>query len=516
MWYNVGRLFEVMYHRSIILLIGVLLACVSNGLAASLEFDLRGDRISVDARNAPVREVLLAFSQAGVDTWLDPAIDATITSRFTDKDLEDALDRLLDSVNYVARWEVIKGPLGKYSRLAEIRVYRPGRESLATVIPRREDSWGDSATDSGSGRPRYRARELLLRLKPGTTQDEAKALLHELGGQIVGSIPAMGIYRVILTHNSDPMHMVEKYLDDPRVAALEPNYIIETPPAPALVDGLVPGELPAMPDGANPPPNGAVPVAVLDSGLNAIPGLGSVVVASYDITTLSTNISDPVGHGTQMALIAGGLVQPRGSEISAEETVPIIAIRVFDDNGTTSNYELLQCVSFSVQNGARVLNMSWYADAHSGFMDEVIEYALSEETVLVAAAGNTPSGVPVYPAATDGVLAVAAVEADGSIWESSNFGLFVDLSAPGTADMPVGYGGNPGAYAGTSIASAYTAKVLAQYLSLNPDSTSQEAIDALLASLSTGDESMSTDKYGAGVLDDAAVDRFLGTADADE
>ena len=51
--------------------------------------------------------------------------------------------------------------------------------------------------------------------------------------------------------------------------------------------------------------------------------------------------------------------------------------------------------------------------------------------------------------------------------------------APGFATLPVGYNGEPGTYAGTSISTAFTANLIAGYLSKNPDATIKEVLTAL-------------------------------------
>ena len=79
-----------------------------------------------------------------------------------------------------------------------------------------------------------------------------------------------------------------------------------------------------------------------------------------------------------------------------------------------------------------------------------------------------PPATPVYPAAYDGVIGVGALTPKGDAWDQSNYGDFVAVSAPGLADLPVGYKGDPGIYAGTSIATAYTARRVAAILTQNP------------------------------------------------
>ena len=125
--------------------------------------------------------------------------------------------------------------------------------------------------------------------------------------------------------------------------------------------------------------------------------------------------------------------------------------------------------------------------------------------ILVAAAGNEPTGSAVYPAAYSEVLAVGGVTADGQAWSSSNYGDFVDLSASATATLPVGNNGPAGAYVGTSISSATVSHALAQYLNQHPSATTATALAALTKSLSPAPAG----GYGAGILDAAALQRFL-------
>ena len=58
----------------------------------------------------------------------------------------------------------------------------------------------------------------------------------------------------------------------------------------------------------------------------------------------------------------------------------------------------------------------------------------------------------------------------------SNYGDFVTLEAPGFATLPVGYKGDPGTYAGTSISAAYVANRVADYLAQNPNASVEEIL----------------------------------------
>ena len=289
------------------------------------------------------------------------------------------------------------------------------------------------------------------------------------------SYAAVGLYKIRFPEGSDVPSLVEQITKHPKVAKAEPNYAYPIP-APYTQTGL---DRP-LPDTSNiPVPGDTVPVAVLDTGLGPNSGVEDFVLASFDALNPDESISDSLGHGTQMALIAAGVVKPSGVRSGTDTQSPIIPIRVFDDNGFTSNFTIMSSIDFALENGARVMSLSWGSETRSDFLETALNYARSKGLIIVASAGNEPTGKPVYPAAFPSVIGVGALAPDGKSWENSNYGDFVSVYAPGFATLPVGYKGDPGAYAGTSISAAYAANVIADYLSEHPEATSQEVLDAL-------------------------------------
>jgi len=188
---------------------------------------------------------------------------------------------------------------------------------------------------------------------------------------------------------------------------------------------------------------------------------------------------------------------------------PVVAIRVFDDQGLTSNFDIMRSINYALSQGSRVLNMSWGADTPSQFLAADIAYAQSQDAVVVAAAGNEAASQAIYPAAYTGVIAVGALDASGRLWDQSNRGDFITLAAPGMANFPVGYQGPPGGYAGTSIASAYVAHALALYLAKHPSATAAAAQAALIAAVTDAGAKGKDALYGYGVLDRPALGRLL-------
>jgi subtilisin family serine protease len=80
-----------------------------------------------------------------------------------------------------------------------------------------------------------------------------------------------------------------------------------------------------------------------------------------------------------------------------------------------------------------------------------MDYASNNGMTLYASAGNEPTGTPIYPAGYDSVIAVGGLNPDGTVWENSNYGDFVQQYEMAMATF------NGQNYAGTSIATPYAA-----------------------------------------------------------
>lgn len=437
-----------------------------------LEVQLRGDRLTLNAEKAPLQEILLRLSDFGIRVQIDPEINPAVNASLENRDIQKALESMLKGLDHVLIWESSPGPSGPVPNLVEIQVFRPGQKDL--MRPLRKASTLSIARNPKDG-SLYVRDEILIRVKPGADFSDLVTLLQETGGVVVGSYPGLGIYRVRLPQGSDVPAVAEEINKRVGSGIAEPNYAYPMPTGPRELDW---GSLKIFYGETRPQPKG-VAVAVIDSGLRADAGLDKFVLASLDALRPDKPISDTGGHGTQMALIAAGLVKPLGVEGGSVTQTPIIPIKAFDENGFTSNVLLMESIDFALKNGARVMSLSWGSETKSDFLSGALELADSKGLIIVASAGNEPTGDPQYPAAYPEVIAVGALAPNGSAWEKSNRGDFVDLYAPGFASLPVGYKGDPGIYAGTSISAAYTANRIASILSTNPKATKQEILEAL-------------------------------------
>ncbi len=457
-----------------------------------VELRLTGERMSLKSNGEQISRVLKEFSRQGVAVKMDPSIHYFVNASYTNEPIESVAQDLFRDLGYVMTWDIMEGPLGQINRLSEIQLFLPGNRNNVQEL---SNDRSYTITRAPLGGEPFVADEFLIGMRPGTTADEFMLLLNQIGGSAVDSIPELGIYRIKMPRNTNIPALLEQLRKRADVAAADANYVVNVD-APGMVS----------------PPDvrtrsileGETRLAILDSGVDLSLLPGNTLASTYDALNPELAISDEAGHGTHMALIAAGMVTPEGAGDSSE-AVPLVAIKAFDQNGYASYYGLINGLTHAINEGAEVVNMSWGSTTDSEFLRTSVAYAQQKGVLLVAAAGNEPSGENIYPSAYPGVLAVAAANGDGTPWESSNYGDHVLIMAPGKAS--ISENGQSRSYAGTSIASVYAARAISLYLARNPEATQAEAVEKLLTSLSpiSGEHI----GYGNGLLDEAAIKRFL-------
>lgn len=424
------------------------------------QLTLHNDRITLHADQVKLRTLMNDLAKkTDIKVYIDPGLNPRISADFNNTSLQNALESILTPFNHALKWES--------ASLSEIHIFKEGDKHQ--MLPRKNDSPLDIARNPIDG-SLYVKGEILIRLKPGMDVKDLNEILKQLGGTLISKNRAIGIYKIKLPDRTMIPELVKQIKDHPDIEAAEPNYAYPIAlPYRYLTDSKIKTEVDFKPMA-----DGAVPIAVLDSGLAQGNLPGEYVLAAKDALNPDAPISDPLGHGTQMALIAAGMVTPFGAKKSADSANPVIAIRTFDENGYTSSTALMQGIDFALANGARVASLSWGSNTKSDFMNDTVEYGASKGLIIVASAGNDPTGNPVYPAAYTSVMGIGALAPDGQNWENSNYGDFVDVYLPGFADMPIGYKADPGIYAGTSISAAFAANQIAAFLSQNPRADKQE------------------------------------------
>ena len=440
---------------------------------AEITLTLENEKLSVCAHQAPLKDVLKRLAGFGIRVRIDPAINPEITVSFQDRDVASGLQAVLRHLNHVLIWEKRSESRSSTECLVEIQIFQPGGKDR--MIPLEGDRNLSISRDPSTGAI-YVSNEILIRPEPGTGADEIEAIIIGAGGTILMMVENRGVYRIVLSDQTDIHLLLEHLGKEEKMGRPELNYAYSAAQPFHSTGGR---RIPVLPAATGTQKTAGAPVAVLDSGVTFVPGLEGIVVTGMDALEPADDFADSLGHGTQMALIASGVVAPLGSPALREDFSPVIGVKLFDDNGLTSNFAVLRALSFAVDKGARVISMSWSSETESAFLADACGKAASSGAMLVAAAGNEPTGRPVFPAAFDTVIGVGALDAHGNTWRESNFGTFVPVFAPGIAMLPVGHRGDPGVYAGTSIATAYVARRLSAAARLHPEATDGELLEII-------------------------------------
>jgi hypothetical protein len=177
-----------------------------------------------------------------------------------------------------------------------------------------------------------------------------------------------------------------------------------------------------------------VTVAVLDTGLDAThPEFAGRVAPGANYVRLGQPPADDNGHGTHVA----GIIAAAGGNgvggLGMAWQARIMPIKVADSSGNLTSEAWLNGITFAVNNGAQVLNMSFGGTTYSSTEQAYITDAWNHGVVLVASAGNSgDSGNPVeYPAAYVNVISVAATGPDNTRAYYSESNNAVTVAAPG-------------------------------------------------------------------------------------
>jgi len=326
---------------------------------------------------------------------------------------------------------------------------------------------------------------------------------------------------------------------DPAVVYAEPNYILKASVIPndefyALQWHYPLINLPAAWDleiG-----NASIIVAVIDTGvLLNHPDLQGQLVAGYDFIRgtnsgdgdgIDSNPDDPGDgggglpssfHGTHVSgTIAAATNNNDRGVAGVAPGARIMPLRTLGTGGGTS-YDIRQAVLYAAglandsggvpAQRADIINLSLGGGPHSQLDQEVYTAARNAGVIIVAAAGNSSTSQPSYPAAYTGVISVSAVDLERRLAPYSNFGTAIDIAAPGgdtssdkNADgLPDGVlstladdSAGPisfiyGFYQGTSMAAPHVAGVIALMKSANSNITPDIVDQQLIAGNLTDD-----------------------------
>lgn len=186
--------------------------------------------------------------------------------------------------------------------------------------------------------------------------------------------------------------------------------------------------------------------------------------------------SSHFSHGTHCAGIASAVTNNGIGIASLAYNAKIIGVKCKPSSSSGGSLpDAYKGVEYAIAANADVMSMSWGGGSYSKTYQTLFDIAHSKGIVLVAAAGNSNTSAPMYPASYNHVISVAASDNADKKASFSNYGTKVDVTAPGVNIWSTVPGSKQYDYkSGTSMAcplvSSLCALMIANVPGVSPDS----------------------------------------------
>lgn len=337
----------------------------------------------------------------------------------------------------------------------------------------------------GKQKPEFVTGELLVQPKPWVSDAKIKATIKNHGAQVIGEIAQIKVKRIRV-----PKHAWEKVQTalqhNPQFAFVEKNAVASAAYIPNDEKYSSQWHLPKIQS-----PSGwdltfgsdSEPIAIIDSGVDPDhPDLGSKIIAGKNFLDGTSDTHDVYGHGTAVAGSAAALSDNLSGVAGIAWDNPIMPLVVLSSDNWAYYSDIASAITYAADKGVRVINISIAGSSSSYTLQNAVNYAWERGAVIVAAAANYSTDNPYYPAACDNVLAVAATDSNDNLASFSNYGDWIDLSAPGTSIVTTTNGGGYSGKSGTSFSSPITAGVAALMFSANPKLSNADLVNLLAES----------------------------------
>lgn len=288
---------------------------------------------------------------------------------------------------------------------------------------------GFIAAEVANAVPAFHPAQILVRLDPFTDRAAAAESLAAAGvREILDAIPIVPDLYVMSVEPGTVEQVVAALNATPGIRYAQPDHFRKalaqsTPYGISLVNADIAWAKHGTGTGAK--------VAVLDTGVDTThPDLPPTLLAASHIPGLP--VEDWNAHGTHCSGTVLGLDNDIGV-VGVAPSATLMIGKVLNNGGYGLDSWIAQGISWATANGADVISMSLGGDTPDQATQDACDAAQAAGVLVVAAAGNSASAAPSYPAAYSSVVSVAAVDSNSALASFSNFGPLISLSAPGVS-----------------------------------------------------------------------------------
>lgn len=360
-----------------------------------------------------------------------------------------------------------------------------------------------SSTDSArlENEP-YDKNELIIQFKQNTNEKTKQALIKSISAVEASKLTDHHFSLLTLPKGSTLEAAAKSLLSHPEILSAEPNYKLEHTYIPTDSDYSKQWYLKNLnlPDTWDLPKGKTViKTAVIDGGVQVSHfDLKGQVTKPFNVITRKKTLL-PNDHGTHIAGVIAAVQDNEGTSGIAPSS-KIIPVNVFREE-EADIYDVAEGIYYAIDAGADIINLSLTTDAYTNILDEAVQAAAARGIVVIAAAGNEHTAKPRYPAALKNVLGISATDKNDKLASFSNFGKYIDFSAPGKDIYSTISENTFGTMSGTSMASPMVSGVTALILAKNPFLTPSEVLSILKESSTDLGPSGWDPQFGNGKID---------------
>ena len=174
-------------------------------------------------------------------------------------------------------------------------------------------------------------------------------------------------------------------------------------------------------------------------------------------------------HGVHVSGDASAETNNNTGVAAAGFNTKVLPVKISDNTGAL--IAAYQGITYAADHGCDIINCSWGGGGPSQFAQDVITYAtINKDALVVAAAGNNSVEEDFYPASYQWVISVAATQNSDVKAPFSNYGVNVDVCAPGVniySTTNNSYGYMSGTSMASPVAAGAAAIIQSEYPSLN-------------------------------------------------
>ena len=424
---------------------------------------------------------------------------------------------------------------------------KPGGERVGVLRESPPPPAARDAAGAVSGAYEEGEAEVLVRFKPGVSEERIEAIVAGLNDRVEDEIESVeGLASIDDLDDEEAAQVAAEYAALPEVEYAEPNFEISVEPLDAqsirdrfvsqpplgapndplfaeqwgLVNtgqrgGRAESDVSALAAWQKTQGSKKVVVAVLDSGVDYThpdlagnmwhrpadlemyfdPQLGVLDdTEGFSALAEERDPMDENGHGTHCAGIVGTEGDNNLGITGVNWRVEVMPLKFMGRGGFGTTKDAIEAINYVIARkkdgvNVRVISASWGSTARSKALEDVIRKAGEADILFVAAAGNDAANHdkrPHYPSGYNlpNVIAVAALDRKDELASFSNYGAkSVHVAAPGKEILSTWLGGAYEEHSGTSMATPFVAGVAGLVLSVEPNLSVKELRGRLLGTV---------------------------------